>query len=103
VYIVRSYSWSANITGSKEWLLYPPKQEALLRDTLGNLPFDVTNDDLQGKIQCGKVPPPIKVVQQPGEIMFVPRYIFTDGIGKDFDFLQWLASSSTKPGVHHIH
>lgn len=68
----RSYSWSANVCGSKEWLLYPPKQEDLLRDALGNLPFDLTQQDMQERIKCGELPCPIQVIQQTGEIIFVP-------------------------------
>jgi hypothetical protein len=71
--VSRSYSWSANIAGSKEWLLLPPKQEDQLRDKLGNLPFDLTCDDVQEKIKCGQATPPIRIVQGRGEIIFVPR------------------------------
>ena len=69
----RSYSWSANITGCKEWLLFPPEQEEFLKDKLGNLPFDVTSEEMQEKIKSGQAPPPIRVIQGPGEIIFVPR------------------------------
>lgn len=72
-YPFRSYSWSANITGSKEWLLFPPKQEEGLRDRLRNLPFDVTGEDSLEKMRRGEASSPIKVIQKAGEIMFVPR------------------------------
>ena len=73
--ITRSYSWSANVTGSKEWLLFPPTEENKLRDKLGNLPFDVTCDEVQEKITSGNATPPLRVVQGPGEIIFVPRQV----------------------------
>lgn len=71
----RSYSWSANVCGKKEWLLYPPGREQLLQDGLGRLPFDVTSSDLQDEAKyprAAQAPPPIRVVQEAGEILFVP-------------------------------
>ncbi|XP_029381531.1 2-oxoglutarate and iron-dependent oxygenase JMJD4 [Echeneis naucrates] len=73
--VFRSYSWSANICGRKKWLLYPPGQEEFLRDTHGNLPYDVTSSDLQDK---GLFPhseeacQPLEIIQEAGEIIFVP-------------------------------
>ncbi|XP_069815241.1 2-oxoglutarate and iron-dependent oxygenase JMJD4 [Dendropsophus ebraccatus] len=65
--VFRSYSWSANVCGRKKWLLLPPGQEELLRDDSGNLPYDVTVPSLR-KL-C---PPPLEVIQEAGEIIFVP-------------------------------
>lgn len=65
--VFRSYSWSANICGRKKWLLFPPGQEELLRDSSGSLPYDVTAPSLQNR-----GPPPLEVVQEAGEIIFVP-------------------------------
>lgn len=76
-YLPRSYSWSANVCGRKEWLLYRPGEEENLRDSLGNLPFDVTNPELNDRLKypnAWKAQQPIRVVQEPGEIIFVPRY-----------------------------
>lgn len=74
--VYRSYSWSANVCGRKEWLLFPPGEEDQLRDRLGNLPLDVTSHKLSDRVQypnarrsCG----PIRVVQGPGEVIFIPR------------------------------
>ncbi len=73
---LRSYSWSANVCGCKEWLLFPPGEEELLKDKFGYLPFDVTSRELENKElypnahkSCG----PIRVMQRSGEIIFVPR------------------------------
>lgn len=73
--VFRSYSWSANICGRKKWLLYPPGQDEFLRDTHGNLPYDVTSTELQNK---GLFPhseeacQPLEIIQEAGEIIFVP-------------------------------
>lgn len=71
----RSYSWSANVCGRKKWLLYPPGQEEFLRDTHGNLPYDVTSSELRDR---GLYPhseeacQPLEIIQEAGEIIFVP-------------------------------
>ncbi|XP_036940319.1 2-oxoglutarate and iron-dependent oxygenase JMJD4 isoform X2 [Acanthopagrus latus] len=73
--VFRSYSWSANICGRKKWLLYPPGQEEFLRDTHGNLPYDVTSAELRDR---GLFPhseeacQPLEIIQEAGEIIFVP-------------------------------
>lgn len=73
--VFRSYSWSANICGRKKWLLYPPGQEEFLRDTHGNLPYDVTSAELRDR---GLYPhseeacQPLEIIQEAGEIIFVP-------------------------------
>uniref|UniRef100_A0A3B3BNT0 2-oxoglutarate and iron-dependent oxygenase JMJD4 n=1 Tax=Oryzias melastigma TaxID=30732 RepID=A0A3B3BNT0_ORYME len=73
--VFRSYSWSANICGRKKWLLYPPGQEDFLRDTHGNLPYDVTSAELR---DSGLFPhfeeacQPLEIIQEAGEIIFVP-------------------------------
>ncbi|XP_061549664.1 2-oxoglutarate and iron-dependent oxygenase JMJD4 isoform X1 [Phyllopteryx taeniolatus] len=73
--VFRSYSWSANICGRKKWLLYPPGQEEFLRDTHGNLPFDVTSADLRDGSLFPRFPQagqPLEIIQEAGEIIFVP-------------------------------
>ena len=62
----------------KEWLLYPPGQEEYLRDPLGNLPFNVTSADLKDEKKypnASKACEPIRVIQQAGETIFVPRLV----------------------------
>lgn len=73
--VFRSYSWSANICGRKKWLLYPPGQEDFLRDTHGNLPYDVTSAELQDRShfpQFEEACQPLEIIQEAGEIIFVP-------------------------------
>ena len=95
----RSHSWSANITGSKEWLLLPPKQEELLRDKLGNLPFDLrthTTTDMDSSI----APCPIRVIQHAGEVIFVPRWAIITNAAAASSLcvrVQWLAPSGAQP------
>ena len=77
-HLLRSYSWSANVCGRKEWLLYPPGEEELLRDTLGNLPFDVCGPEMEDRRRfprVGEACKPIRVVQEAGEVIFVPRCV----------------------------
>ncbi|XP_026469517.1 jmjC domain-containing protein 4-like [Ctenocephalides felis] len=66
--VFSSFSWSANITGQKRWLLFPPDTEKTLVDNLGNLPFDID--------QCEKFTKNgtqfYEVIQNPGEVLFVP-------------------------------
>ena len=76
VWLYRSYSWSANVCGCKEWLFYPPGEEEHLRDKFGHLPFDVTSIDLDNREMypdLHKSTGPIRVIQRSGEIIFVPR------------------------------
>lgn len=73
--VFRSYSWSANICGRKKWLLYPPGQEEFLRDTHGNLPYDVTSAELQDRglfPRSEEACQPLEIIQEAGEIIFVP-------------------------------
>lgn len=73
--VFRSYSWSANICGRKKWLLYPPGQEEFLKDTHGNLAYDVTAAHLRDKglfPQSDKACQPLEIIQEAGEIIFVP-------------------------------
>uniref|UniRef100_A0A8C4R1H9 2-oxoglutarate and iron-dependent oxygenase JMJD4 n=1 Tax=Eptatretus burgeri TaxID=7764 RepID=A0A8C4R1H9_EPTBU len=65
--VLRSHSWSANMCGRKQWLFYPPGQEDLLRDPLGNLPYDVMIDPLPNA-----APAPLEIIQEAGEVIFVP-------------------------------
>ena len=73
--VFRSFSWSANICGRKKWLLYPPGEEKHLKDKLGNLAYDVTSSELHdGKKypDYEKACQPFEVVQEAGEVIFVP-------------------------------
>ncbi|XP_042525422.1 2-oxoglutarate and iron-dependent oxygenase JMJD4 isoform X2 [Dipodomys spectabilis] len=67
--------WSVNICGRKKWLLFPPGQEEALRDCHGSLPYDVTapvllDARLYPRFQHSS--PPLEVLQEAGEMVFVP-------------------------------
>ncbi|XP_018573922.1 jmjC domain-containing protein 4 [Anoplophora glabripennis] len=62
--VFTSYSWSANVCGRKKWLLFPPGEENLLRDDMGNLPYDVSNS--KSSVKC------FEIIQDSGEAIFVP-------------------------------
>ncbi|XP_043543860.1 2-oxoglutarate and iron-dependent oxygenase JMJD4 [Chiloscyllium plagiosum] len=73
--VFRSYSWSANICGRKKWLLFPPGEEEHLKNHSGNLIYDVQSPVLQDKNRYPKYSQccqPIEVVQDAGEVIFVP-------------------------------
>ncbi|CAH1957244.1 unnamed protein product [Acanthoscelides obtectus] len=62
--VFMSYSWSVNIMGRKRWILFPPGKENLLKDNLGNLPYDVTTSSL---LHHGH-----ELIQEQNEAIFVP-------------------------------
>ncbi|XP_055916738.1 2-oxoglutarate and iron-dependent oxygenase JMJD4 homolog [Eupeodes corollae] len=62
-----SYSWSTNIAGRKKWLLLPPQEEQKLTDSLGNLPFRITEDQLNEKNVKF-----FTIIQTENESIFVP-------------------------------
>jgi hypothetical protein len=69
--VYRSYSWSVNLLGMKEWILFPPEEEFALVDTLGNLVRDVRNYDVSLYPHISKARY-VKLVQKAGETIFVP-------------------------------
>ncbi|RUS84842.1 hypothetical protein EGW08_007383 [Elysia chlorotica] len=74
--VLRSYSWSANICGRKKWIFFPPGVEEMLKDRHGQLIFDLRSDDLGDITKYPEawraVEQAIVVIQNPGEIVFVP-------------------------------
>ncbi|KAJ2331512.1 JmjC domain-containing protein 4, partial [Coemansia sp. RSA 2681] len=69
--VFRSYSWSANICGEKEWILVPPGQNDLFTDVNGNWVHSLMDYDERRFPRLGELKK-FKVVQGPGETMFVP-------------------------------
>lgn len=55
--------------------MYPAGQEEYLKDRHGNLPFDVTAPTLQDRSlypRYHQSQPPVEIVQEAGEIVFIP-------------------------------
>lgn len=79
--VFKSFSWSANICGRKLWYLFPPRQGQVNRGKRNQLPCDI-DALLEQSVKDAAVapdfpepepnPPYLRVVQNPGEIIFVP-------------------------------
>uniref|UniRef100_K3X8M4 JmjC domain-containing protein n=1 Tax=Globisporangium ultimum (strain ATCC 200006 / CBS 805.95 / DAOM BR144) TaxID=431595 RepID=K3X8M4_GLOUD len=72
--VFRSYSWSVNITGRKEWIFFHPDEEWKLKDRFGRYVIpDVTMEDVD-RTQFPHIHEaiPIHVTQETGEAIFVP-------------------------------
>ncbi|KAI8369589.1 uncharacterized protein BYT42DRAFT_585019 [Radiomyces spectabilis] len=69
--VYRSYSWSSNICGIKKWTLFPPGQEELYKDRLGNTVYDIRSADPKQFPHFEKAVRFV-VYQHDGETLFVP-------------------------------
>lgn len=69
--VLKSFSWSFNLTGSKKWTFVSPDQEILLKDKLGNTLENIYDYDQCQFKDAGKIVV-LELFQRPGEIMFVP-------------------------------
>nr|XP_006820145.1 PREDICTED: jmjC domain-containing protein 4-like [Saccoglossus kowalevskii] len=84
--VFRSYSWSANVCGRKKWLLFPPGQEQNLKDVHGNLAYDVTSPEMHDGTKYpnyDKVSGMLEVIQEAGEVIFVPSGWYHQVINMD--------------------
>ncbi|XP_069107689.1 2-oxoglutarate and iron-dependent oxygenase JMJD4-like isoform X2 [Argopecten irradians] len=73
--VFRSYSWSANICGRKRWIFIAPGEEDKYRNKFGNLVYDINSDelnDLDNYPHYSRSAHRIEVIQEPGEVIFVP-------------------------------
>lgn len=79
--VFKSFSWSANICGRKLWYLFPPREGQVNKGKKNKSPCDV-NTLLEDSVKdAAEAPnllkqernmPYLKVIQNPGEIIFVP-------------------------------
>ncbi|KAJ2772624.1 hypothetical protein IWQ56_001270 [Coemansia nantahalensis] len=69
--VFRSYSWSANICGAKQWLLVAPGQNELFTDQTGSWVYDMTAPD-EARFPRARQARRIEFVQHAGETVFVP-------------------------------
>ncbi|KAF4319501.1 hypothetical protein BBO99_00000760 [Phytophthora kernoviae] len=72
--VFRSYSWSVNVCGRKEWVFYHPDEEPKLKDRFGRF---VVPDVTVKYVDKEKFPrfheaTPIHVIQETGDAIFVP-------------------------------
>ncbi|CEG39140.1 Uncharacterized conserved protein, contains JmjC domain [Plasmopara halstedii] len=71
--VFRSYSWSVNICGRKEWIFYHPDDEPKLKDCFGYVVPDVTaeyiNEERYPRIHEAKQ---VYTIQESGDAIFVP-------------------------------
>ncbi|XP_075544867.1 jumonji domain containing 4 [Dermacentor variabilis] len=79
--VFKSFSWSANICGRKLWYLFPPREGQVNKGKKNKLPCDVNTlleESLRDAAEApnlpkhGKNAPYLKIIQNPGEIIFVP-------------------------------
>jgi len=73
--VLRSLSWSVNLTGTKRWLLFPPDQSPLLRGRGGALPENLAAELAQPSGAFLELPLARhlrELLQGPGEALFVP-------------------------------
>ncbi|KAA0057839.1 jmjC domain-containing protein 4 isoform X1 [Cucumis melo var. makuwa] len=73
--VFRSYSWSANVCGKKQWFLLPPSQSHLVFDRHEHSFACVYNifDDISENLFPGfKKATWLECIQEPNEIIFVP-------------------------------
>ncbi|EKC98209.1 jumonji domain containing 4 [Trichosporon asahii var. asahii CBS 8904] len=86
-----SYSWSANVVGRKVWWLFPPGTETQLQEGSG-LMFDVRGTE---KEQLG-----VKIVQEEGEVIFVPSGWHHQVVNIDFEMT--LANDRVKEAIEDV-
>lgn len=71
--VAKSYSWSANVCGQKEWLLLPPPYAGLLQDQYGRGTATTFDDDptIYPNLERAR-DKALQVYQEAGDIIFVP-------------------------------
>ena len=67
-----SFSWSANIVGRKKWIMLVPGEEDKVRDTAGNVVFDLESEESKLLQEKNGQIRRIEFIQETGEIVFVP-------------------------------
>lgn len=75
--VVNSFSWSANVCGSKRWRFWPAEETALLRDAFGD---DVAADfgPSTARFPRRGSAAPLEIIQRAGEAIFVPSGWYHD-------------------------
>jgi hypothetical protein len=68
--VLQSYSWSANILGRKQWYFVSPQQKDKLKNIYGEELTNLFSRESFPKAQDLDI---LECIQEPGEIVFVPR------------------------------
>lgn len=55
----------------KKWIFFTPNDEEQLKDNLGNLPFDISEDETQ-RLICEKQIKYYEIIQKAGQTIFIP-------------------------------
>ena len=63
--VLHSFSWSCNLSGRKLWIMYPPEEDAALRNNRGDLPWDVTGKVNDKEFPLMETARPLVVTQHP--------------------------------------
>ncbi|KAJ3017491.1 JmjC domain-containing protein 4 [Thoreauomyces humboldtii] len=70
--VLHSFSWSANIVGTKTWVFFPPSQTPHLTNASGTVVTDIRTAAKAEFPEFHCKTNPVTVVQRPGELVFVP-------------------------------
>ncbi|KNC55450.1 uncharacterized protein AMSG_11114 [Thecamonas trahens ATCC 50062] len=68
--VYRSFSWSANVSGTKLWILVPPAAAPRLREGIGS--SNTLVYDLRAALAADPDLPAVALVQRSGQALFVP-------------------------------
>ncbi|EQC42770.1 hypothetical protein SDRG_00493 [Saprolegnia diclina VS20] len=70
--VFQSYSWSINMTGQKEWLLFPPSETPKLLDKFGRVVLSNFQEIDPVRFPRAHTAKHLRVLQPPGAALFVP-------------------------------
>mmetsp|Transcript_15273 Transcript_15273/g.43494 ORF Transcript_15273/g.43494 Transcript_15273/m.43494 type:complete len:382 (+) Transcript_15273:3233-4378(+) len=96
--VLHSNSWSAQLSGTKRWLLLPPEHAHLVEDANGICNVDAFPDRVASEL-CREV------VQRPGEIIFIPGgwYHAVENIDDSLSLnVNWIDSASLERSWNHL-
>lgn len=96
--VLHSNSWSAQLAGTKKWLLLPPQHAHLVEDANGICNIDEFPDQVVSEL-CHEV------VQRPGEIIFVPSgwYHAVENLEDSLSLnVNWIDSASLQRSWNYL-
>ncbi|KAJ3161392.1 JmjC domain-containing protein 4 [Geranomyces michiganensis] len=81
--VLHSYSWSANICGTKTWTFFPPSQTRYLSNARNETITDIRTAPQHQFPQFHTHTTPITLIQQPGQIVCVPSGWYHQVVNSD--------------------